>query len=91
MESQPYFSRWSREHVRQAIANQQVIILYVTILHVVWKPVDIHRVLSKYGEVIDVYEPRKRNMERKRFGFVRFRGIRDTQRLLADVNRVQID
>ncbi|KAJ4843909.1 hypothetical protein Tsubulata_034434 [Turnera subulata] len=87
----PYFSRWSRDKVHHAIANGEAVSLYVENLPTDWKPMDIHCVLSKYGEVIDVYVPGKRNIARKRFGFVRFRGIRDTQRLLADVNRVQGD
>ncbi|KAJ4842300.1 hypothetical protein Tsubulata_011275 [Turnera subulata] len=47
--------------------------------------------MSKYGEVVDVYIPHKQNRSGMRFGFVRFRGIRDIQRLLSDVNRVQVE
>ncbi|KAJ4835672.1 hypothetical protein Tsubulata_036526 [Turnera subulata] len=87
----PYLSRWSRTQVQQAINNGEVVTLYVENLAMVWKPMDIHRILSKYGEVVDVYVPNKRNKERKRFGFVRYRGIKDTQRLLMDVNKVQTE
>ncbi|KAJ4835032.1 hypothetical protein Tsubulata_026439 [Turnera subulata] len=52
---------------------------------------DVHRILSKYGEVIDVYVPRKRNREGRRFGFVRFRGVGDINRLLYDVNKIHIE
>ncbi|KAJ4846438.1 hypothetical protein Tsubulata_037276 [Turnera subulata] len=48
-------------------------------------------VLSKYGVVIDVYIPKKINKEKKRFGFVYFRGVKDLRRLLSDVNRVQVE
>ncbi|KAJ4832787.1 hypothetical protein Tsubulata_002505 [Turnera subulata] len=44
--------------------------------------------MSKYGDVVDVYIPSKRSESGKRFGFVRYRGVRDSLRLLADVNRV---
>ncbi|KAJ4824966.1 hypothetical protein Tsubulata_031050 [Turnera subulata] len=47
--------------------------------------------MSKYGEVVDVYVPQKRSRSGKRFGFVRFRGVRDLQRLLYDVNRVHVE
>ncbi|KAJ4834677.1 hypothetical protein Tsubulata_023437 [Turnera subulata] len=90
-EGLPYFSRWSQKQVQQAITNGDVLTLYVENLSTAWKPMDVHRILSKYGEVVDVYVPKKRNKERKRFGFVRYRGIRNTHHLLMDVNRVQTE
>ncbi|KAJ4838452.1 hypothetical protein Tsubulata_041035 [Turnera subulata] len=87
----PYFSKWSRDQVQRAMVNREVVILYVENLPESGKPVDIHRVLSKYGEVIDVYVPQKSSREGTRFGFVRFRGVRDIQRLLSDVNHVQVE
>ncbi|KAJ4839264.1 hypothetical protein Tsubulata_005973 [Turnera subulata] len=63
--------------------------LYVENLSEGWKPTDVYRVMAKYGDVVDVYISHKRTRTGRRFGFVRFRGVRDCQRLLADVNRVQ--
>ncbi|KAJ4830309.1 hypothetical protein Tsubulata_018246 [Turnera subulata] len=84
----PYFSKWSRRQVQGAMDNGLLHSLYVENLSETWKPTDIYRIMSKYGEVVDVYVPNKRTRSGKRFGFVRFRGIRDLQRLLSDVNRV---
>ncbi|KAJ4835156.1 hypothetical protein Tsubulata_009742 [Turnera subulata] len=87
----PYFSKWSREKVQQAINAGDAISLYIENLAEAWKPVDIHRILSKYSEVIDVYVPWRRNRVGRRFGFVRYRRVVDVQRLLNAVNRVQVE
>ncbi|KAJ4823613.1 hypothetical protein Tsubulata_028239 [Turnera subulata] len=54
-----------KEWVQQAINNGEVVSLYVENLPDTWNPIEIHRILSKYGEVVDVYVPQKRNKERK--------------------------
>ncbi|KAJ4840697.1 hypothetical protein Tsubulata_044983 [Turnera subulata] len=43
----PYFSNLSREKVQQAIDAGDAISLYIENLAEAWKPVDIHRILSK--------------------------------------------
>ncbi|KAJ4844194.1 hypothetical protein Tsubulata_000869 [Turnera subulata] len=91
LQTPPYFSRWSRDKFQAAVDSGEAITLYVDNLRDAWKPMDIYRILSKYGEVIDVYVPHKRNKEINRFGFVRFRGVKDLQRLLRYVNRVLVE
>ncbi|KAJ4838608.1 hypothetical protein Tsubulata_043639 [Turnera subulata] len=90
MSALPYFSKWSRQQVQGAMDNGILLSLYVENLAEQWKPTDVYRIMSKYGEVVDVYIPNRQSRSRKRFGFVRFRGIGDVQRLLNDVNRVQV-
>ncbi|KAJ4845338.1 hypothetical protein Tsubulata_045400 [Turnera subulata] len=87
----PYFSKWSRRQVQGAMDNGLLHSLYVKNLSETWKPTDIYRIMSKYREAVDVYVPNKRTRSGKRFGFVRFRGILDLQRLLSDVNRVHVE
>ncbi|KAJ4825577.1 hypothetical protein Tsubulata_006514 [Turnera subulata] len=84
----PFFSKWSPKQIESAIANGQAISLYVENIPAEWSPTETYRIMSKYGEVMDVYIPMKRTRRGQRFCFVRFRGVRDTQRLLYDVNRI---
>ncbi|KAJ4823262.1 hypothetical protein Tsubulata_022733 [Turnera subulata] len=87
----PYFSKWSRGVVQRAIENGDAVNLYVESIREDWEPADIYRIMSKYGEVMDVSVPAKRARNGRRFCFVRFRGVKNLQRLLSDVNRVQVD
>ncbi|KAJ4841199.1 hypothetical protein Tsubulata_027269 [Turnera subulata] len=87
----PYFSKWSRHQVQRAMENGQVQSLYVENLSLRWTPTDIYRIMSRHGDVVDVYIPNKQSRSGLRFGFVRFQGVRDLQGLLAAVNRVQVE
>ncbi|KAJ4840142.1 hypothetical protein Tsubulata_018028 [Turnera subulata] len=58
--TQSYFSKWSREQVQHAIENGQAVSIYVKNIQSNWNPVDIFKIMSKYGEVMDVYIPMKR-------------------------------
>ncbi|KAJ4848461.1 hypothetical protein Tsubulata_038083 [Turnera subulata] len=87
----PYFSKWSRQQVLRAMANGEVYNLYVQNLSHQWSPMELYCIMSKHGEVVDVYIPRKTASNGQRFGFVRFRSNCDLQRLLADVNKVQVE
>ncbi|KAJ4827869.1 hypothetical protein Tsubulata_020361 [Turnera subulata] len=71
--------------------NGQEINLYVENLPSSWESTNIYRIMSKYGEVIDVYVPVKKIRQGKRFCFVRFRGIGDMQCLLDDANRIHVE
>ncbi|KAJ4843138.1 hypothetical protein Tsubulata_039728 [Turnera subulata] len=86
-----YFLKWSREIVQRATDNGDAVSLYVENIAEAWEPANVYRIMSKYGEVMDVYVPSKRARNGLRFCFVRFRGVRDLQRLLGDVNRIQVE
>ncbi|KAJ4831261.1 hypothetical protein Tsubulata_044915 [Turnera subulata] len=90
-QSQPFFSRWFRKQVQTAIDNRQVVSSYVENLPVRWTATDVHMVLSKYGEVVDVYIPQKGARSGKRFGFVRYRHKEDVGRILSDINKLKVD
>ncbi|KAJ4848849.1 hypothetical protein Tsubulata_013648 [Turnera subulata] len=79
----------SVRQVIRAMANGQVFSLYVQNIPNQWAPSEVYRIMSKYGEVVDVYIPRKVARNGQGFGFVRFRSNCDLQRLLSDVNRIQ--
>ncbi|KAJ4827490.1 hypothetical protein Tsubulata_006837 [Turnera subulata] len=87
----PYFSKWSRTQFQNAMANGQVISIYVEKISVSWSPLDLYRIMSKYGEVMDVYIPRKMNRQGKKFCFVRFRVVADAQRLLSNIQRMHVE
>ncbi|KAJ4850996.1 hypothetical protein Tsubulata_026803 [Turnera subulata] len=80
----------SDKQVMRAMANGQVYSLYVQNLASHWSLLDVYRIMSKCREVVDVYLPRKVAKNRQKFGFVRFRSNCDLQRLLLDVNKVQV-
>ncbi|KAJ4822701.1 hypothetical protein Tsubulata_044696 [Turnera subulata] len=77
--------------INAAVNNHEVTSTYVENLPDRWIPTDIHLVLSKFGEVIDVYLPVKRAKNGKRFGFVRFKGCHDAKRLLESISSVVAD
>ncbi|KAJ4822528.1 hypothetical protein Tsubulata_029557 [Turnera subulata] len=87
----PYFSKWSRQQVLRAMANDEVYNLYVQNLSHQWSPMELYCIMSKHGEVVDVYIPKKTASNGRRFGFVRFRSNCDLQRLLDDVNMLQVE
>ncbi|KAJ4823456.1 hypothetical protein Tsubulata_019688 [Turnera subulata] len=87
----PFFSKWNREQVQRAVDSGEAVSLYVENFAPEWKPVDIYRIMSKYGEVMDVFVPRKKTRQGKIFCFVRFRGVKDVQRLINDVNRIHVE
>ncbi|KAJ4829853.1 hypothetical protein Tsubulata_027933 [Turnera subulata] len=87
----PYFSKWSRQQVLRAMANGDVYSLYIQNLSHRWSPMELYRIMSKHREVVDVYILRKKASNGRRFGFVRFRSNCDLNRLLSDINRVQVE
>ncbi|KAJ4836606.1 hypothetical protein Tsubulata_030139 [Turnera subulata] len=84
------FSKWSRKHVQSIMDSHLATNLYIDNLPLQWTAVELHRILSKYGEVIDVFIPSKRTKSGKRFGFVRFRACHDIQRLIFSINRIKV-
>ncbi|KAJ4828478.1 hypothetical protein Tsubulata_047979 [Turnera subulata] len=87
----PYFSKWSRKTVLNAIDNNLLISIYVTNFPARWVPMDLHLVMSRYGEVMDVYIPRKPNRDAKRYAFVRFKNNTPTQHLTQRINSLHVD
>ncbi|KAJ4834566.1 hypothetical protein Tsubulata_046951 [Turnera subulata] len=73
-------SKWNRKQIQNIIKHQFVTKLYIENLPLQWTAVELHFILSKFGEVIDVYIPFKRTRKGKRFGFVRFKACYDIQR-----------
>ncbi|KAJ4837223.1 hypothetical protein Tsubulata_008482 [Turnera subulata] len=86
-----YFSRWNRKIVQNATNNNQLISLYVANLPPRWLPTDIYLVMSKYGEVMEVFAPKNLNRKGKKYAFVRFNTSVEEQFLLQRINSMQID
>ncbi|GLU08628.1 hypothetical protein SLE2022_255300 [Rubroshorea leprosula] len=51
---------------------------------------DLWRAFQRYGRVIDVYVPEKRDKWGKRFGFVRMMGVRDVSQMVRRLNQIWI-
>ncbi|KAJ4834031.1 hypothetical protein Tsubulata_010747 [Turnera subulata] len=85
------FSRWNRRTIQNAINNNQVLSLYVANVPRRWLPTDIHLGMSKYGEVLEVFIPRKLNNKGKRFAFVRFKNNVQPQFLIKHISSMQVD
>ncbi|KAJ4822957.1 hypothetical protein Tsubulata_000314 [Turnera subulata] len=84
------FSKWNRKQIANITENQHVTNLYIQNLPLQWSAVELHFILSKFGEVIDVFIPSKRAKNGKRFGFVRYRACRDIQRLISSINLIKV-
>ncbi|KAJ4824057.1 hypothetical protein Tsubulata_000898 [Turnera subulata] len=82
-------SRLTIASLRMAIDLSQVTSLYVENLPCRWSPADIHLVLTKYGEDIDVFIPNKESKQGQRFAFVRFKNDGDISTVIKGVNQVQ--
>ncbi|KAJ4845646.1 hypothetical protein Tsubulata_049341 [Turnera subulata] len=67
--------------------NYEVMSFYVENFPDRWTAIDVHLVLAKYGDIVDVYIP----VRGKRFGFVRCKSISDLNMLLASLNSVAVD
>ncbi|XP_057445071.1 uncharacterized protein LOC130737342 [Lotus japonicus] len=48
------------------------------------------KVFERWGRVVDIYIPRKRTKEEKRFGFVRMVGIADPEYLARQIDQMFI-
>ncbi|KAJ4829457.1 hypothetical protein Tsubulata_015709 [Turnera subulata] len=93
---QPYnkplqFSRWNRRTIQAAVSNNQVTSLYVSNIPRRWSPTDIHLVMSKYGDVMDVFIPAKPNKWGKRYAFVRFKNNVNATYLTQRINSMVVD
>ncbi|KAJ4822305.1 hypothetical protein Tsubulata_034281 [Turnera subulata] len=86
-----HFSRWNRKIIQRAMGSNQVISVYVANLPSRWTPMDIHLVMSKYGDVLDVFIPKKPNSRGKRYAFIRFKNNIQTQYVLQRINSMQVD
>ncbi|KAJ4838908.1 hypothetical protein Tsubulata_006781 [Turnera subulata] len=86
-----HFSKWSRKAIERAIDRQEVISVYVENIPDRWLPTDIHLVMNRYAEVLDVFIPRKKNKSGKRFAFVRFSNNVVIAPIIQRINSMQID
>ncbi|KAJ4836648.1 hypothetical protein Tsubulata_033761 [Turnera subulata] len=54
-----YFSKWSRKTIERAIEQNQVISVYLDDIPQRWTPTDVHLLMNRYAEVLDVFIPQK--------------------------------
>ncbi|KAJ4832271.1 hypothetical protein Tsubulata_012216 [Turnera subulata] len=86
-----HFSKWSRKQILNIINNHHVTNRYIENLSLQWTAVEIHFILSKFSEVIDVFILTKHATNGKCFGFVRFRACHDIQRLISSINLIKVE
>ncbi|KAJ4848855.1 hypothetical protein Tsubulata_013656 [Turnera subulata] len=86
-----YFSRWSRKVIQNAMDNNLVVSIYVENLPSRWTPTDVHLVMSRFGDVMDVFIPQKLNKKGSRFAFIRFKSSGNVRDLTEKINTVQMD
>ncbi|KAJ4835297.1 hypothetical protein Tsubulata_030380 [Turnera subulata] len=84
------FSKWNQKQIQNISNNQTVTNLYVGNLPLQWSAIELHVILSKFDEIIDMYIPAKRAKNGKHFGFVRYRACRDINRLISSINHIQV-
>ncbi|KAJ4847987.1 hypothetical protein Tsubulata_042091 [Turnera subulata] len=86
-----HFSRWNRKTIQRAMHNNEALSVYVANLPGRWIPMNIHLVMSKYGEVLDVFIPKKLNSRGKRYAFIRFKNNIQIQYVLQCINSLHVD
>ncbi|KAJ4851504.1 hypothetical protein Tsubulata_019406 [Turnera subulata] len=86
-----YFSKWSRKSMQSVSENFQVVSLYIENIPLRWLPIDIHLMMSKFGDILDVFVPRRLNKKGVRFSFVRFRNNLDTESTIRSINAMSVD
>ncbi|KAJ4823313.1 hypothetical protein Tsubulata_026619 [Turnera subulata] len=85
------FSKWNRNTIQNAIDNNLVVSIYIESLPTRWLPTDLQLVMSRFGDVMDVFIPQKPNRQGKRYAFVRFNRKADVQGIFLRINSVQVD
>ncbi|KAJ4827440.1 hypothetical protein Tsubulata_011093 [Turnera subulata] len=88
---QQHFSKWSRKKIQSVIENNQAVSIYVANLPSRWLPTDVHLMLSRFGEVMDFFIPKKLNKRGSRFVFVQFQNNIDIQNLISKISTVKVD
>ncbi|KAJ4835270.1 hypothetical protein Tsubulata_040512 [Turnera subulata] len=89
--SQNHFSRWSRKHIQNSFDNNEILNLYVENIPLRWTPMDLHLILAKFGDILDVYIPTKLSKLGRRFSFVRFKKPANLQSLITHINSISAD
>ncbi|KAJ4844559.1 hypothetical protein Tsubulata_008179 [Turnera subulata] len=86
-----HFSKWSRKIIETTLANNQLISIYVENIPPRWMPTNIHPLMNRFAEVMDVFAPRKRSKTGRCYAFVRFKSDIHLPPHLARINSVQVD
>ncbi|KAJ4826856.1 hypothetical protein Tsubulata_049158 [Turnera subulata] len=85
-----YFSKWPRKQIEKDMKNLLLTTLYVENLPLWWSALDVHSSLSKFGDVMDVFIPKKLSKTGVRFCFVRFRKSEPPNFIIARINKVLV-
>ncbi|KAJ4829124.1 hypothetical protein Tsubulata_036821 [Turnera subulata] len=56
-----------------------------------WLPTDLHLVMSRFGDVMDIFIPQKLNRNGNRYAFVRFKNNTPTQDLVQRIVALHVD
>ncbi|KAJ4844423.1 hypothetical protein Tsubulata_047869 [Turnera subulata] len=86
-----HFSKWNQKVIESAIANNQLVSAYVENIPQRWLPTDIHLVMNRFAEVMDVFAPQKKSRAGKRYAFVRFRNTVNMSAILDCINSMLVD
>ncbi|PWA85175.1 RNA-directed DNA polymerase, eukaryota [Artemisia annua] len=77
-----------RKSNMEAVENMAVS-YYFTDIPETWKEIDLWKLFLRYGCVVDVYIAKKKSLEGKSFGFVRFIKVQDANKLEKHLNSIQ--
>lgn len=73
-----------------AFLNNGTVSYYVTNFLEDWHAEALWKMFCRWGFVIDLYIPLKKNREGKRFGFVRFKNVQDPRVLEYELKQIRI-
>ncbi|KAJ4843206.1 hypothetical protein Tsubulata_011404 [Turnera subulata] len=86
-----HFSKWSRSFIQKATDNNEITSLYIGNIPQRWIPTDLHLVMGKFADVMDVFIPLKLNRNKKHYAFVRFRNNTTAAYLIHSINSLHVD
>lgn len=81
---------WTKVEGRRRNQNGKVATLFFTHFPEDFDEKRMWGFFNRWGKVVDVYIPRKRNKEGRRFGFLRMEGVLDTTELARKIDQMYI-
>ncbi|KAJ4849180.1 hypothetical protein Tsubulata_031475 [Turnera subulata] len=89
--SKMHFSKWSRKHIEVTTECNQLFSVYVENIPQRWTPIEVHLLMNRHAEVMDVFLPQKKSKAGKFFGFIQFRNNVDHSYVLECINSMFVD
>ncbi|KAJ4822273.1 hypothetical protein Tsubulata_006379 [Turnera subulata] len=85
------FPHWNRKVIQNVVDNNLIVSIYVENLPNRWTPIDAHLVMSRFGDVMDIFIPQKLKKKGNHFAFIYYKRSGDVRELTTKINTLQLD